>query len=54
MSIYEHISEALDGADDLYRSAKLGGRDREADMWSAVKGLMEQAKNRMDSEGGAA
>jgi hypothetical protein len=50
VSPYLHIIEALYKSDDLYRSAKLGGKDREADMHSAVKGLMEQARARIESE----
>ena len=50
MSPYLHIIEALYKSDDLYRAAKLGGKDREADMHSAVKGLMEQARARIESE----
>jgi hypothetical protein len=54
MSIYEQITDALERSDALYRSAKLRGNDREADKWSAVAGLLQQAKIRMDNEGRAA
>lgn len=50
MTPYLHIIEALYNSQDLYRAAKLGGKDREADMHSAVMGLMEQARARIESE----
>ena len=50
MTPHLHILEALYKSRDLYTAAKLGGRDREADTHSAVLGLMEQARARIESE----